>query len=415
MGILGRIHAAPRGRSGRPSAAAAAAQVGGSESLDRKASEPMSHFAGGPDRRESAGRQEAGEPVRRSRVRRVLRWTGRLFLGFAALLLLAAAGGAVYQTLATRRDARVYPAPGRLVDVGGFRLHMVCSGSAGPSVVMDGPLGASHMVWSQVQPEVARFARVCSFDRAGYGWSEAGPAPRTSGRAVDELHALLANAGVRPPFVLVGNSLGGANARLFAFRYPEEVGGLVLVEPVHEDQLTRLPVSARIQSSEVIALNVFSIASRVGLLRPLGLPLGEGSSNRLPAELRPAAQAAGYRTAWIDATRLEMHGLEESFAEVRAARLSSPDPVHPLRDLPLQVLTRGEKGDGTPDAEESLRVWRELHGELARESLRGEHIVVPESGHFIQVDRPGAVVEAVRKVVEEIRATSGTSAPTGSR
>ncbi len=300
-----------------------------------------------------------------------------------------------------------------MVDVGGFRLDLVCAGSGSPTVILDAPLGASHMAWSLVQPEVAKFARVCSYDRAGYGWSDPGPRPRTCAMAVEELHALLREAGVPPPYVLVGNSIGGANARLFAFRYPKLVAGLILVDPVHEDQLERLPPSARIAASKIRVLNLFRHASRLGLLRFFDVPLGEGSSDKLPPQLRPAARAVGFRTAWVDATYLEMVAARESFDEVRTARRDMPE--RPLHDLPLIVLTRGEEEEGPPDAEETLKAWTELHWDLARESSQGEQVITPRSGHFIQADQPAAVIEAIRRVVEEVRTNSATQAPQESR
>jgi pimeloyl-ACP methyl ester carboxylesterase len=132
--------------------------------------------------------------------------------------------------------------PGRLVDVGGFRLHLHCAGSGAPAVVMDAALAGSSISGSLIQPDVARLTRACSYDRAGFGWSDAGPMPRTAGRVADELRVLLDRGGVAPPFVLVGHSFGGLVMRIFAARYRGEVSGLVLVDPAHpEDWVTPAP------------------------------------------------------------------------------------------------------------------------------------------------------------------------------
>src|SRR2546428_13430360 len=128
-------------------------------------------------------------------------------------------------------------APGQLVDLGGWRLHLNCTGQVGasqPTVILEAGAGGFSVDWSLVQPEVARFARVCSYDRAGLGWSELGPRPRTLRQVVWELHTLLEKAGIRPPYVLVGHSYGGILARLYTFTYPLWVVGIVFEERGHE-------------------------------------------------------------------------------------------------------------------------------------------------------------------------------------
>src|SRR5262249_21063028 len=132
-----------------------------------------------------------------------------------------------------RRQAWASLAPGRFVDVGTQRLHISCAGHGTPTVVFDSALAGSVLSWIFIQPEVATFTQTCSYDRAGHGWSEAGPMPRTLSRSVDELHTLLQRAKVPPPFVLVGHSYGGLVAQLYISRYPDEVAGIVLVDSAH--------------------------------------------------------------------------------------------------------------------------------------------------------------------------------------
>jgi len=127
------------------------------------------------------------------------------------------------------------PPPGRLVDAGGFRLHLYAFGQGGPIVVFDAALGASSLSWTLVQAEVARFARTCAYDRAGFGWSDRGPLPRTAGRTADELRRALERAGEPPPYVLVGHSYGGLVMRIFAGRYRSDTAGLILVDPAHPE------------------------------------------------------------------------------------------------------------------------------------------------------------------------------------
>src|SRR5690349_22698564 len=162
------------------------------------------------------------------KVRRVLHWIGRSLAALVGLLIILGLVGASYEAIAAAGDARRYPAPGQLVDVGGYRLHIQCVGTGSPTVVLDAGLGGSSLDWSLVQPELGRSTRVCAYDRAGMGWSDLGPQPRTPRQIADELHTLLTNAGIAGPYVLVGHSLAGKNVRLFAQQYPAEVGAMVL-------------------------------------------------------------------------------------------------------------------------------------------------------------------------------------------
>ena len=131
--------------------------------------------------------------------------------------------------------------PGRRFDVGGYKMHMDCAGEGTPTVILDSGLGDSYVSWRKVQPEIAKFTRVCSYDRAGIGYSDSSSQPRTSKVIAGELHALLQAAGVPPPYVLVGHSMGGYDVRVFASIYRNEVAGMVLVDASHPDQENRFP------------------------------------------------------------------------------------------------------------------------------------------------------------------------------
>ena len=150
----------------------------------------------------------------------------------AAIVLVGMLLGVVYQKLCTRRDWRVHPPPGKLIDLGTHRLHALESGRDGPTVVLEAGLMSTVLSWSALQGELARTFRVVSYDKAGLGRSDEGPMPRTADRIVDELHSLLQRAGIPPPYILVGHSFGGLTMPLFAARYPEQTAGVVLVDPV---------------------------------------------------------------------------------------------------------------------------------------------------------------------------------------
>ena len=146
-----------------------------------------------------------------------------------ALIFGLAAAGAMYQYIGTKLDERKYPLIGRMIDLGGYKLHMIDSGQNhyDPTVVIETGAGESCLGWQLIQPEIAKFARVISYDRAGYAWSDASPFPRTSENIIKELHTMLHNANVPGPYILVGHSFGGLNIQLFANTYPGEVAGVI--------------------------------------------------------------------------------------------------------------------------------------------------------------------------------------------
>ncbi len=168
--------------------------------------------------------------------RRVARIAGVIIV----ILLLLAGSGLAYQSVSEAKDKRQVPPLGQMVDVGGYRLHLVCTGQGSPAVVLESGLGGPALQWALVQGRLEKTRKVCSYDRAGLGWSDVGPAPRTSQQMVNELHTLLHNAGVQGPYVLVGHSLGGFNVRLFAHEYPGETAGLVLVASGNENDNARM-------------------------------------------------------------------------------------------------------------------------------------------------------------------------------
>ena len=307
-----------------------------------------------------------------------------LLIGLAALISALAFVGAIYQVIATRLSERKYPPPGRLVDVGGYRLHIHCSGPedapGGPTVVMDAGIGECSLGWSLVQPEVAQFARVCTYDRAGLGWSDSAPTARTSQQIVDELHALLAHAGIESPYVMVGHSFGGVNVRLYASRFPEEVAGLVLVDSAHEDHPIRLPLYIRLGL----------LTARLGIPRLFARFVAyENPIFAVDSKYPPAYKAVATSTKYLKTVRREWSEVEESWSQARRSMKS-------LGDRPLVVLL------ATFD-DELFPVIRKLETELANRSTEGQLIMVEQSGHHIQHDRPDTVIDAVREVVEAVR------------
>lgn len=308
------------------------------------------------------------------------RWFRRALLAFCGLVAVAALAGAGYQWKATRDDLAATPPPGRLVDVGGHRLHIWCTGGGTPPVILESGLGGSTAGWGFVQPEVAKFTAVCSYDRAGMGYSDPGPTPRTARRIAGELDALLDRSGLRSPVILVGASVGGFIVRILASERSERVAGLVLVDASHEDQPHEIPRVARF----------VPLLSSLGMLRLLDVSFGLRTASLAPS-VRAFADATRFRSAGHRAAADEIMHIHESASEVRASRRTLTVPL---------IVVSGALG---ADAE-----WQKLQRDQVRLSEGGCQIVADQSGHVVGVDQPKVVADAIRSVVEAVR--NGSSA-----
>lgn len=269
------------------------------------------------------------------------------------------------------------------------RLHIDCEGRGSPAVILDAGLGGSALEWVYVVERLRTVTRVCTYDRAGYGLSEMGRAPRTSSHIANELYLLLDAAGVPPPYILAGHSFGGYNMQLFARRYPYLSAGLVLIDASHPDQVDRfLAPPLRLLTAP---------SSRYGIVRFRDPPP--------PHELlpEPVRQAIGARAArWKTRRTLgqELLGFRDSALELKAAP--------PLGDLPLIVITRGTPR-GPLDAKRPLveRLWLELQSELAASSSVSAHIVAQRAGHNVHVEQPEVVAFGIAMLVERYRRVRG--------
>lgn len=300
--------------------------------------------------------------------------------------------------------------PHQLVDVGsGRKMNVYCSGRGAPTVVFDSPSGEAGWNWFKVQPEVARHTRACVFDRAGLGFGDPAKRPNSAENVAEDLHKLLAGAGVKPPYVMVGNSLGGANVQVYTYRYPADVKGLVLVEPQHEDETSRLDKASQGNLQKVYAMvgkqnNYCLAAARKGFR-----PGSEEETNCVgnPAEVYGPALGAAVKTAtsrpayWRTVVD-EWDAIKLSDEQLRKLR-------RPFGDLPVLVLTRGVSPYAVPGKPQSaLNKALEdenaaIHKETAALSTRGSQRVVPGAGHVIHAEKPEAVVDAVLEVLKQVK------------
>ena len=306
------------------------------------------------------------------------------------------------------------PPPGKLIDVGGWRLHLNCTGEARvsqPTVILEAGMGDFSVEWSLVQPGVGRFARVCSYDRAGDGWSDLGPHPRTMHQIVYELHTLLENAGVKPPLLLVGHSYGGWLVRLYASSYPADVTGMVLVEAGADDPVRMLPDGTLTHSSNLATdrpvpsikaanpLRISDIPPPALALMTAGLQQAAASANAPPRDKLPpdAQRMRTWALGQLGHVAAAVNPFEnEELAGLRAERAKRE---YPLGDLPLVVLTRGLPEENGPDAKALEAEHRRDHEAVAALSRRGKLVVATHSGHHVQLDEPELVIQAIRDVL----------------
>lgn len=320
-------------------------------------------------------------------------WLRRGLLGFATTAAALIGFGTIYQAIASRRDVQRFPPVGEMVDVGGYRLHIMVAGldHPGPTVVLDTGLGLPMVYLTRLQEQVGAFARVVAYDRPGIGWSDSPPSgrPHDALTTANALHAALTQAEIPGPFVLVGHSAGGLNMLVFADTYPRDTGGIVLVDSTHPNQFLRYPpkqarAEKRMQKMSVL----FEWGARLGILRLVNGP------HLLEADDLPADQKAALQTYFASprfgaGIRAEMGAFESlTFPQVRK--------IESLGDMPMFVLTAGTTAELVP-------VQIELHEEFARLCSNSLHRTVAGASHARLVtssDYLPEVSDAIRQVFE---------------
>lgn len=327
-----------------------------------------------------------------------------LLLSLSALVM----AGVLYQALGAYRDTRRYPAPGRVIDIGSARLHLHEHGTGRPVVVLESGIAATSLSWALVESKVAAFTSVCSYDRAGLGWSGECALPRTVEQMVAELRALLSSAAIPPPYILVGHSFGGLIVRAYAHLHPDEVSGLLFVDPVsfeywadcESEELRRLKLGVRLSRRGAwlarfgivrLALSALVAGGRRfpkliarATAKQQGTKLMEGLAGevrKLPPEVWPMVRAHWSRPKCFRAMALYLESLPESARAV----LRMPIPRH----IPFIVLSASTATAAELAERDS---WIE-------QSEHGRHIRLKDCDHWVQLERPDAVADAVRELV----------------
>jgi pimeloyl-ACP methyl ester carboxylesterase len=333
-----------------------------------------------------------------------------VFTWIFGLLLLSVALGTVYQFIGTRRDLRIHPPPGRMIDLGTHRLHLHETGSEGPAILLESGLMSTVLSWTELQGELSRSFRVVSYDRAGLGWSELGPMPRTADRIVDELHLALEKAGIAPPYILVGHSFGGLTMQLFAARFPSKVTGMVLIDSVVPAEWD--PPSEQDARNSRIGAKVCrraAVLARIGVIRLVAVLLNSplksvaGHLVRLISRGTPS-NAGSVSSPWFFAlppgerTMAAVFWVQPKFALTIASQLenlpASAKQIGKLEkfcDKKVVLLTAGSA---------SAR-RRSGHAAIAGRLPLAEHVLVEGSNHWIMQNHPELVMRAIQSVLGE--------------
>jgi pimeloyl-ACP methyl ester carboxylesterase len=307
-------------------------------------------------------------------------------------IITVAAVGATAQIIATQIDIRAYPGSGQIVAVGGYQMHLYCTGAnadGSPTVILETGLGSTSAAWAFVQPEVAKATRVCSYDRAGMGWSESSPEPRNAQHIAEELHTLLQNANVSSPYVLVGWSYGGLYVREYAGQYGDEVAGMVLLDSSHPDQWTSTPEGQAQYDTNAKMYSVAPALARLGVMRVIGL-LQPASD--LPTPYDEALKASFAATKDWDTQSAEFLASLSSASQVRESES--------LGGLPLFVLSATQHG--TPPEQEQL--WQSWQAELASLSTNSVHQIVQRADHASLWRDPETAKVSIAAILEVVEA-----------
>ncbi len=340
------------------------------------------------------------------RLRTVPAWrraVERTLLLFLAVIALAAGASSAFNAIALHRY--LANPPGQLYRINGHRMRIECMGSGSPTIVLDAGLGDDGLIWSSVEPELAKTTRVCSYDRAGFGWSDPLPGPRDADHIAFDLHSLLAAAKIDGPIVVMGHSLAGIYIRDYATRYPAEVAGLIFVDASTPGQDQNPAIKAHGMMQRPPRFQVALIESAF----ILGIPRLAGACSHA----RPGVDARTARLFAEDRCHQEFQGP----AEMESFDRSSEETGHtgPYGALPILIFSHDpEKGAATGEPADLAAAWTGMQEDLKKLSTRSRRIIAKGSGHYIQLERPDLIEREVPLFIGQIRGTAPLSSNYGS-
>lgn len=337
------------------------------------------------------------------------KWIRRIALFLSGFIVLAIIVGSCCESIGRRNAARDFPPPGKMVDIGERRIQLDCRGSGSPVVVFESGLDIDgSLSWSAVQDSVAKTTRACTYSRAGIMWSDPHYGPQNGKSIAEDLHAVLDLAGERPPYILVGHSLGGPYIMTFTKYFGMDVAGLVFVDASHPEQVQRFKTVT--SQGPPMLMNIMKVGAALawtGVVRA-AMPLFPG----VPHQPALAARArAAYASTSLAAAVKEVEALNQTLAEAGTFRQLGNRPLFVLTSmapLPAGALAAMKL---TPEQGRQYKdIWKQMHDEEASWSLSSQHQLVPDAGHYIQYDRPDLVVAAVLSVVNSVRTRSPSTA-----
>ncbi|WP_066310446.1 alpha/beta fold hydrolase [Bacillus sp. FJAT-29814] len=321
----------------------------------------------------------------------------KIAFGLISFILAITILGASFEAIAGYQVVKNNPPEGKLVDVGGFKLHLHKQGKGGPTIILETGSGASSTSWLDIPEELSKFGTVVTYDRGGYGWSEKADAERTGENIVRELYKALKKEKIEGPYILVGHSLGGMYARLFAQTYQDEVGGVVLLDARTEDYSKETDPILLDAGVDPILMgsstkNVMALLKNLGIIRLMG----DSILKEIPKELREVALNVEFRPKYFAAKEDELRNMTQLEDSIRNKS---------LEDIPLKVVTHGIPIDGTvigiseADSNKMEDIWQEQQKQMLTLSTNSELIVAENSGHAVMHDEPDLVIETVKSMI----------------
>jgi pimeloyl-ACP methyl ester carboxylesterase len=321
----------------------------------------------------------------------------RITTTIVLLCLLTLVGGAAYNALSIRHDRQIAGVPGKLYNIAGYSMHLYCTGEGSPTIVLSSGLGDDFTAWPKVQPILSRQTRVCSYDRAGFGWSESRPGVQDANAISSQLHQLIETAAIERPFVLVGHSISGIYLRSYAAQYPADLAGLVFVDGATPLQDDRIPKELlKIQQDQRRQMPWQKLLMTLGWYRL------QGVCTSIP----PGFEAY---SAWIKADSCIPSQMDAIENELDAERASREETIHagPFGNLPILILSRDPNvlpsNWPAPVAKANSVVWNQMQEEAKGLSSQSRRIIAKGSDHYIQNDRSDLLNRELASFITMIR------------